>query len=184
MRLFAAAAMALPRGLPEALARSARAELGTAARPVDPDALHLTLAFLGEVPPGRAEAAGRCLETLSGSGPFAAVPGEAGFFPSTDRPRIFWMGFGAGGGRLAELSAGFSAALRREGFVLEDRPFVPHLTLARLRGPVPPAAARRAAEAAEALWRGKSFPVTGAVLFSSELSSAGPRYSELKRADL
>ncbi|HOI43641.1 MAG TPA: RNA 2',3'-cyclic phosphodiesterase, partial [Elusimicrobiales bacterium] len=173
----------LPRGLPEALARSARAELGAAARPVNPDAMHLTLVFLGEVPPWRAEAAGRCLETLSGSGPFTAVPEGAGFFPSAEKPWVFWLGFGDGAARLSEAAARLAGALRGEGFALDERPFVPHLTLARLKGRVSPAAAAGAAAAAEVLCRGASFPVTGAVLFSSELFPDGPRYSELKRVD-
>lgn len=172
--------MRLPPGLPEALARSARSELGPAARPVGPAGMHLTLAFLGEVPPGRVEAAGACLDALSGSGPFTAVPGEAGFFPSPERPRVFWLGFGAGAGRLAEAAARLAAALRGAGFALEDRPFVPHLTLARLKGSVPPAAAGKAAAAAEILCRGLIFPVGGAGLFSSALSPDGPRYSQLK----
>ncbi|MDQ7773902.1 MAG: RNA 2',3'-cyclic phosphodiesterase [Elusimicrobiales bacterium] len=183
MRVFAAAAMELPPGLPEALARSARLELGPAARPVGPGGMHLTLAFLGEVPPGRVGAAGACLDALSGSGTFTAVPGEAGFFPSPEKPRVFWLGFGAGAERLAEAAARLSAALRGEGFVLEERPFVPHLTLARLKGSVPAAAAGKAAAAAVSLCRGMSFPVSGAVLFSSALSPDGPRYSQLKRVE-
>lgn len=183
MRLFAAAAMELPRGLPEELTRSARAELGPAARPVGPGGMHLTLAFLGEVSGEKAEAAGECLDVLSGFGPFKAAAGEAGFFPSPDRPRVFWLGFGAGAARLAEAAAKLSSSLRAAGFVLEDRDFVPHLTLARLKGSVPPAAAGRAAAAAEELCRGSVFPVTGAVLFSSELLPGGPKYTELKRTD-
>ncbi|MDT8287731.1 MAG: RNA 2',3'-cyclic phosphodiesterase, partial [Elusimicrobiales bacterium] len=132
---------------------------------------------------GKAEAAGRCLEVLSGFGPFEAAAGEAGFFPSPDRPKVFWLGFADGAARLSEAAGTLSAALRAEGFVLEERTFVPHLTLARLKGSVPPAAAVKAAAAAKELCRGARFPVTGAVLFSSELSSGGPRYSELKRID-
>lgn len=181
MRLFAAAAMELPRGLPEALARAALTELGPAARPVGPGGLHLTLAFLGEVPPEKAGSAGRCLEVLSGFGTFEVVPGEAGFFPSPDKPRVFWMGFAAGAERLSEAAERLAASLRGEGFVLEERSFVPHLTLARLNGRVSPAAAGRAAAAAGALCRGAVFSVTGAVLFESQLCPEGPRYSELKR---
>lgn len=183
MRVFAAAAMELPRGLPESLARAARTELGPAARPVGPEGMHLTLAFLGEVPQERVPAAAGCLESLSGFGPFTAAPGKAGFFPSPDEPRVFWMGFGAGADRLSDAAARLAAALRGEGFVNEERRFVPHLTLARLKGCVTPAAAGRAAAAAEELCRGLSLAVTGAALFSSELSPGGPVYSQLKRID-
>lgn len=183
MRLFAAAAMELPRGLPEELARAVRGELGPAARPVGTEGMHLTLAFLGEVPPEKAEAAGRCLEVLSGFGPFEAAAGEAGFFPSPDRPKVLWLGFADGAARLSEAAGKLSAALRGEGFTPEERAFVPHLTLARLKGSVPPAAAGKAAAAARELCRGARFSVTGAVLFSSDLSAGVPRYSELKRID-
>lgn len=181
MRVFAAASLELPRGLAAGLSRSASMELGQAARPTGPEAMHLTLAFLGEVPPARAEEAGRCLEVLSGFGPFEAVAGKAGFFPSLDAPRVFWLGFSAGGERLSEAAARLSAALRGAGFLLEERAFLPHLTLARIKGRAAPEALLRAAEAAEALCRGAAFKVRGAALYSSETLPGGPVYSELKK---
>ncbi len=143
--------------------------------------MHLTLAFLGEVPPARAEEAGRCLEVLSGFGPFEAVAGEAGFSPSLDAPRVFWLGFSRGGDRLAEAAARLAAALKGSGFLLEERPFLPHLTLARIKGRAAPEALRVAAEAAEALCCGGVFKVPEAALYSSETLPGGPRYSELKK---
>ena len=88
-----------------------------------PEMLHLTLAFLGEVPsdaPARA-----ALETLRGTGPLVLTAEGVGRFGDT-----WWAGIRPD----RELEArvlGLQAELRRRGMAVEDRPWVPHITLAR-----------------------------------------------------
>lgn len=96
--------------------------------------LHFTLAFLGNVPEERLEevfAAAR--EAAHGQPPFALRLGALGMFPPQGTRRVLWIGAELGGAELAALQVRLAAALVRAGFLLEDRPFVPHLTLARAR---------------------------------------------------
>jgi 2'-5' RNA ligase len=90
--------------------------------------LHLTLAFLGEVPDRRAAAARKAMETPR-CAPFSLRFSGAGRFRRAEGD-LYWLGIETAGA-LEELAADLHRALRKEGFVLEDRPFVPHLTLGR-----------------------------------------------------
>lgn len=93
---------------------------------------HLTLRFLGNVPESRcAEVAGAL-----GAVAFAPVPlalGRIGTFPARGEPRVLWLGLARGTAECARLAEAVDAALAPLGFPREARPFVPHLTLARVR---------------------------------------------------
>jgi RNA 2',3'-cyclic 3'-phosphodiesterase len=100
-------------------------------RPVRPEAIHLTLHFLGPTPEGDVpailDAIGRAAEGRT------AVPVRyegLGAFPSPARPRVLWAGVvePEAAGALAALAG---AALRPLGHGGEDRDYHPHLTLAR-----------------------------------------------------
>jgi len=114
--------------------RKARAELGpieSAIRWVRPEAVHLTLAFLGET--GSAapvEAAlGKVTET---TGPLAVEVGGWGCFPNVRRPAVLWMGIVDPTGGLTRLHRALAIALSSVTKP-ERRPFSPHLTLGRVR---------------------------------------------------
>lgn len=64
--------------------------------------------------------------------PFAVELGTVGGFPSLQHPLVLWVGISGGGDALATLGRDMALRLRGEGFVLEDRPFAPHLTLGRV----------------------------------------------------
>lgn len=90
--------------------------------------LHLTLAFLGELPPSRLDALDRAVKSIPFP-PFEAKFDRLGCFR---RPggSIWWAGLRPTPQLLA-IQRSLSDALQREGFSLEDRRFVPHVTLAR-----------------------------------------------------
>ena len=113
------------------------AGMGRALKTVDPDNLHVTLKFLGQtemdlVPEVRAlmERAARSRESCELS--IATL----GAFPHVDRPSVVWAGLD-GAETLATLAADLEAGLQPHGFPRENRPFVPHLTLARRESPAP-----------------------------------------------
>lgn len=92
------------------------------------DMLHLTLAFLGEQPPEMVIAARGVMDEIF-------VPelelsfDRAGRF-SRDDGDIWWAGVAPNAGLLS-LQAELCTELRAAGFELQEREFVPHLTLAR-----------------------------------------------------
>ena len=100
------------------------------ARWVRPESLHITLKFIGEQPPERVEAITERLRRVEGSA-FEIRAGGHGFFPTAKAPRVFWIGIHAGP-QLAELAESIDIATAELGIPREDRPYSPHLTLARV----------------------------------------------------
>ena len=133
MRLFVA--VFPPREVQEALVEAARALPTDAFRLTAPERVHLTLKFLGEVPPGALPRVTSALERVSGE-PFDVTISGFGVFPSARRARILWAGVEEGAERLRALARAVEDLLEPEGFAREDRTFLPHLTLGRARRPV------------------------------------------------
>lgn len=97
---------------------------------------HLTLAFLGEVPPERVPRVEEAVqEGVAVGAPFDLVLEGVGAFPSRERPRVVWVGATTGARELIALADRLAAALERAGFARERPAFVPHLTLFRVRSP-------------------------------------------------
>jgi 2'-5' RNA ligase len=147
--------------------------------------LHLTLQFLGEVDAGHLSAVAQALDAaVSGHGAFRFALRGAGVFPAPERPRVLWVGAGAGAAEASALAASVAAALAPVGFAPEARPFVPHLTVGRVkfpprdRGPL-----LRLLEAVRDRDWGECL-VPAAHLLRSELFPAGPIYSILHEARL
>ena len=100
------------------------------ARWVRPESLHITLKFIGEQPLERVEAITEHLRRVESSA-FEIRAGGYGFFPTAKAPRVFWIGIHAGP-QLAELAESIDIATAELGIPREDRPYSPHLTLARV----------------------------------------------------
>jgi 2'-5' RNA ligase len=141
MRLF----FAVP--LPREAVDDLRAPLEEARRAAGPgfsfgnvDQLHFTLAFLGEQPETAVQAAEAAGEAARGSA-FPIHIASAGAFPSLARPRVAWLGLREGAESLCALADRLRTALAVNGIAFDEKPFRPHLTVARLRhkGRVPPA---------------------------------------------
>lgn len=97
-----------------------------------PEAIHLTLQFLGDVAPGQIEAIVGALRGVSvAQAPFAFEVTGVGVFPNPNRPRVVWTGIIEPGGTLVALQKEVGQALAPLGFSPEKRPFTPHLTIGR-----------------------------------------------------
>jgi RNA 2',3'-cyclic 3'-phosphodiesterase len=100
---------------------------------VAPERLHLTLHFLANVD---AEMGARIAESVAAPidlPPFHIAFGDAGTFSSRGIPNVLWLGLREGVRPLIALHSIIGGRLQGLGCVLEERPFSPHLTLARLR---------------------------------------------------
>ena len=141
MRLFVAVEIdpAVTQALSEfsaALRRKAQA-LAPAARIgwVRPEQLHVTARFIGEVSDSKAAAiAGALLQEVAVD-PFDLFVQGAGAFPERGAPRVLWAGIAAGVEGLTAVEADVSDRLTACGLAREDRPYRPHVTLARVREP-------------------------------------------------
>lgn len=113
---------------------SARAVAGRAVSFGKVEQLHFTLAFLGEQPEDRVDAAcAAAEEAVRGIDAFELAIAGGGAFPSAGRPRVLWLGAPAGGPQLVELASRLGSRLRERGFSLEERPFRAHLTVGRVK---------------------------------------------------
>jgi len=149
------------------------------ARWTQPEGIHLTLRFLGEISDSKVREVSERLRKLSRFEPFAIRVTGFGFFPDGRRPRVFWVGIedSAGLNRLAEE---VEKALGPAGFTREERAFRPHLTLARFREPqAQPALQATVSQAGEQDLG--SFEVSEFFLFESKLSPRGAEYRKVER---
>ena len=100
-----------------------------------PASVHLTLKFLGDVPADTIPAIHQALRRAAeGLAPFSVTARGLGCFPNAARPRVLWMGLDDPRRDLLQLQRRIESALARLGIPVEERPFRPHLTLARARG--------------------------------------------------
>jgi RNA 2',3'-cyclic 3'-phosphodiesterase len=99
------------------------------ARWMRPESLHITLKFIGEQSVEQVEAIAERLRRTE-SAPFEIRAAGYGFFPAAKAPRVFWIGI-YGGPQLTTLAEQVDIATAEFGVPREDRPFSPHLTLAR-----------------------------------------------------
>lgn len=102
------------------------------ARWVHAESLHITLKFIGEQKSEQVQAISDRLRQVEGRAIHIRLGGH-GFFPTAKAPRVFWIGIQAGP-EVAALAASIDAGVAELGIPREDRPFSPHLTLARRCG--------------------------------------------------
>jgi 2'-5' RNA ligase len=96
-------------------------------RPVAVAKIHLTLAFLGDVEDSALEPARRAVEG-SRHPPFEVALDQVGSFKGA---RVAWAGCAEPSRGLVDLQSELDSRLRRAGFALDERPYTPHVTLAR-----------------------------------------------------
>ncbi|NMC31518.1 MAG: RNA 2',3'-cyclic phosphodiesterase [Veillonellaceae bacterium] len=97
------------------------------------DNLHLTLQFLGETPESRIGEIHQALSAVAFQHrPFQIAVGDRiGYFGPPNFVRVVWVGLTGELAALSVLQADVAQALREVGFPEENRPFMPHITLAR-----------------------------------------------------
>jgi len=181
-------AIELPDDLKRGLGRlQARLKNQPGIKWVDPNSIHLTLKFLGNIAVGRTGEITRAMEEASGGiPPFHLETGELGVFPNLKRVQVAWVGLGGEIDNLARLQQRIEANLASLGFAPELRPFTPHLTLARVREGVSVEERQRFGEviASASLDMKYVIGVNAVSLMKSELTRQGAIYSRISSAGL
>lgn len=159
-------------------------QAGTAVKWVEPENLHVTLLFLGEVEDRQiAKICAMVAESTATHKSFQMSVERAGCFPTPRRPRILWAGIGTGAEALMALHDDLEKPLTKLGYRREERRYKPHITLGRIRGAAPADGLVKAL-AQQASWKGGETLVRELHVMSSELTPRGPNYTILSRAPL
>ncbi|MEX2322864.1 MAG: RNA 2',3'-cyclic phosphodiesterase [Acidimicrobiia bacterium] len=164
-----ALASAIRRALPD----------GIPGRPVRPQEWHLTLRFLGEVDDPTVD---RVMAAMDGTdlGPrFTIRLGGLGAFPKASAAQVLWVGMLEGAERATLLAERADEALVAAGLEPQDRPYRPHLTVARLRPSESVSWVIGGAAAIDVRWE-----VDRVVLYETRLRRGGARYREVEEFPL
>lgn len=180
----------LPREVRQSLAGlqdKLRSGSGAVVKWVEPSNIHLTLKFLGNISPGMT---GRITVAIGkasrGIQPFRIQVKGIGAFPNLERVNIVWVGLTGNIDGLKLLQRRIDTQLLPLGFKSENRPFSPHLTIARLRDRSTPDERRKLGQLISDV--GFDIPYSLDVktvhLMKSQLTREGPIYSRIGSVDL
>lgn len=188
MRLFVA--VELPANIRSTLERlqpRLAAALGRAARAVtwvQPDHMHCTLRFFGDVADDQALRLQHCVaQAASLVPPFEGCLGTLGVFPEAGPPRVVWAGLSRGQDGFRLLDDSLAWELETGGWPREARALHPHITLGRVKTNISLAAVTYAFRRC-ALPNYLTFRVEELHLIRSRLGADGPRYTTLYSAPL
>lgn len=146
-----------------------------------PEQLHVTLAFFGNSADRAVEQRKTALGAFSFPA-FDAALDQIGFFPSESRINVVWAGFGKGKHDAMRLQAVLAGALQYR----PEKPFFPHVTLARVKQKPDVAALNRWARtrrtaASQSVAPTYSFRADSLTFYESLLGPDGPLYRTLAR---
>lgn len=153
-------------------------------RLLDPETLHITIAFLGARPPGEIEPLAALLESLPAAAIGASSLGAPLWLPKR-RPRALAVEVHDDSETMTDLHAVLTESLRSSGLATADaerrsrhRPLRPHVTVARMRSGAAPL------ERTLTPTPQRSFAPTRLVLYRSWLAREGASYEELAALEM
>lgn len=145
---------------------------------VEPKNIHITLRFLGNIPPSMIDKIYENMKTVKFE-PFNVKIQGVGAFPNMRYPRVLWAGIREGADQLRNIFNQLESQLRSLGFAPDQKGFSPHLTIARVKsGRNKAELARRVEETLN-----YEFGIVEAKclrLKRSDLTPKGPIYSTLR----
>ena len=148
---------------------------------VHPERMHLTVRFIGESDADRTAAIAAALAPPLRTPAFEIRIAGTGAFPPRGRPRVLWAGIEEGFEGLQALEREVTERLSGCSVPPEDRPYRPHLTLARVREPGDLRSDRLFDGLSDTLGASRVEAIT---LFNSRTSPQGPEYTALQRTPL
>jgi RNA 2',3'-cyclic 3'-phosphodiesterase len=182
-RLFAAIELGADalRRVADEQSRLAETMRGSSARWTKRDQLHITLVFMGEVSDERAGQIVEIMRVAIPHSPFPFELGGIGAFPGHGAPRVLWIGVKSGAESIVRVQEMVVDRLENVGVEQEQRPFSPHVTLARWRDSRPSDRPRESSASPPTIAR---VDVNSVTLFQSRTSSAGSAYTRLVESPL
>jgi RNA 2',3'-cyclic 3'-phosphodiesterase len=141
---------------------------------VEKENMHLTLLFLGDVPPERLKTViAGASKAAATAQPFLLEIKGLGAFPSQRNPRVLWAGVESGASEASSLAEALSQCIG----VRQDRPFSAHLTLGRVRE----GRQVRLEEIRESQWQFEAgtVMVDSFLCLESKLTPRGPVYNNV-----
>lgn len=148
--------------------------------------MHLTLKFLGQISAQQAQEVGALISdiALKNRAFNAGLAGMAAF-PTTNNPRVIWVGIREGDSQIKDIAAQLDRGLENIGIAMEKNPFHAHITIGRVR---------RGGQLDKCAWPlggiadnpadNLTLRVGKISLFKSTLTPQGPIYELLKEASL
>ncbi|VGO11526.1 RNA 2',3'-cyclic phosphodiesterase [Pontiella desulfatans] len=150
---------------------------------VKPNNIHLTLAFLGDLPVEKIQPLCKALDShVQGTGALGLHAVGTGYFGKPNHPRVVWAGI-AVCPPLLELHRNTLETLRMAGIGFDNKPFSPHLTLGRVKGPEHTGSLLQMVEKYSDIELGKT-SIESAELIQSRLTPHGAEYSVLHRTGI
>ena len=144
---------------------------------VDPEIMHLTLRFLGEIPQTTVDRVKEAMNACRFS-QFEAEFSGLGAFPNVNRINVVWVGITQGHEQLNDIFHQLEPKLRQIGLPPDDKGFSPHLTIARVRSGVNRAALADYVSSMQHEAFGK-MQVNAVRLKKSTLTPKGPIYTTI-----
>ena len=145
---------------------------------VDPDLLHLTLNFLGNIDEPRIGAVNGVLSIIVPQyQSFALETDGLGTFPEVGDPRVIFVKVPDIAGMCPKIQQGLGEGLTKNGFVLTDRPFRAHVTIGRVRD-------GHTFQLPQVIFNRQIFNVASLDIMASELTPNGPKYTLIEKFHL
>lgn len=150
---------------------------------VKPEIIHLTLKFLGEISEKKCDEVKIALDDIAESArSFELSIKDVGAFPKIEHPKVIWVGLDNGAKESKDLVSRIDEALSKIGFIKEERPFSPHLTIGRVRSSANRDKLAEKMSSVSANFQASAVPihkVTSVILFQSTLTPQGSIYTKL-----
>jgi 2'-5' RNA ligase len=168
------------------LQRELKEQLRTKAlRWAAPEQIHITLRFLGSIRETEVVEVAKRFRGVSEKSPAFRLHGEGlGCFPNARRPRVLWAGLAGDLERVSELHGAINEATQGFGEPPDERPFTPHLTLARVQNLERPNLQRLESILERGFEIQDPWEVKSVLLVRSHLSPQGSRYEILAESIL
>ncbi|MCF7825342.1 MAG: RNA 2',3'-cyclic phosphodiesterase [Candidatus Marinimicrobia bacterium] len=146
---------------------------------VKPENIHITLNYLGETDSDKIEEHALRIESVVNAFPtFQLGTTDTGIYPHANAPRVLWVGSMPYDLTLNAFKQKLDKELLQLGYTLDNRPFQPHITLARVKTISRKSTFIHKFLSAEV--REFNFEVDTVVWMKSTLTPVGAEYEELK----